>query len=252
MDSKETHLWITAHSLTSWLLSFLICLLPSLVYAENPCGRKCVKQVVKEVLAKNGGSGSQGPAGVSSTCTLTGGRCLIFVTYTRVQGDMNTITENPYGFLGSGPGIDGGNAICQAEGTIRFGAGRTFVAWLSDSVNDIRDNISYNDSKAYINDTGATVFGPVTAPPGNIFTSTFYNTSSAAGSIDASGNPIWTGTLNNGTASANHCNNWTGVGSGELGTSNTFSSTNWTQASDLACNTPMYLYCVETGAKLGA
>lgn len=192
-----------------------------------------------------GDAGPQGPQGVSgqvndSPCTPTSGKCRIFVTLTRVEGDMNPVSD-PYVFGNQGNGLNGADRICELEGNRRFGTGITWRAWLSTNTVDARDRINFNSQKIYVTEVYQTVADR------NLLLTAFH-----IGPITPS--PVgfaWTGTQSDGTEDAGlTCNNWQSNNVGDTGRhGSTSNPAGWTSSAfPPACNQSLPLYCFETGA----
>lgn len=225
-------------------------------FADNPCGYACTKKLIRQMTSGKGPAGPQGPQGlpgangangVQTTCTANAGGCMIFVTMTTVLGDMSLQTDplNITPVLPGGDGLTEADAICQAEGEVRYGVGRNWAAWLSATGvgNNARDRISYNARKFYYNASQYIVFEPT-----DILTSTFRGVSGILDTVFAQ----WTGTDATGNVIGGFtCNDWmsqAGADNGQIGNSSV-TTNQWTSAAFMPCNQiNVHLYCVETGS----
>jgi|GEM_PF-6438788 len=183
----------------------------------------------------------------SSTCTESGGSCMIFQTMSQMDGSMNIVSINPFNITPSpSTGLSAANDICQKEGNARYGSGKTWKALLSDNTQNA--NTLVNASRSYINFLGSQI-----AVPGQLFTAS----SEAFQGVLASGLSIgrvysWTGTTETGANQGNHCNDWTSALSTDLGSrgdSNSRDSTWILDTGSQRCDRPIgaALYCIEIG-----
>ncbi len=242
----------------------LLCLFNSLnAIADNPCGVKCTRNVVNKMILNNpklkgpkGDTGATGARGedarVPEACTTTSGNCIIFVSATKLVGDMVPTgpgvrsAENPYAIANLGTGVDAADAICQIEGDTRVGGVRTWRAWLS-GAQAASTRVRYNDNKTYIRRSYELIAGPtqLLLPFG-----TPANTNAHPNVINGGVINIWTGTDVHGTAEAgNTCNNFTSRLGGVNGRTGQpfFDTGQWTDNGNDSCDTANYIYCVETG-----
>ncbi len=184
----------------------------------------------------------------TSTCSNTShASCLLFITSATVKGNMSIVSGNQYNVTPNPTtGIAAANSICQQEGDRRWGTGRTWAAWISDSTQNAGDAV-YQSNKAYVN-----VMGLVVSEPGKILLP-----------VSDTGDPVlvdptgttnsayWTGTDVNGVASSFTCNDWSTASSSEEGLNGLGQTLlrAWSQNfSTTACNrTFNHLLCFERG-----
>lgn len=180
-----------------------------------------------------GGDDGQGPPGVGGGGGKGGSGGAVeapktaFVTSVEYTADFGAVTK--------------ADAACQTQA----GAGQlkgTYRAWLSDSTSSPGSRFTHPSSN-YI-----TVPGTVLASGWEGLTS---GTLQARPNNDEFGDEVdvapeaWTGTLADGSASGDDCNDWTGSGQATIGLLDAYGP-KWTQAPSLdACTGFHHLYCFE-------
>ena len=162
-------------------------------------------------------------------------------------------TDGSIDEMGFATGLASADAICDRVGTAAIAGSGLWVAWLSDMTADARDRV------------------PVPGPAGDYVRATDQPTVIAADladltdgmldnsvGLDESGSPgatfAWTGTLSNGTAQADRCNDWTsGAFPGPVGTVGGSSATDatWTNLGQGSCATPPASLLFRFGAAAG-
>lgn len=187
-----------------------------------------------------------------STCSnSTNPSCLIFTTAATMLGNMTIMYNNQYKISQpSTSGITAANSICQQEGDARFGAGRTWKAWLSDSTQEAGTAV-YQSTKQYVN-----IFGATIAAPGELLSSSTDPLIPVLINSISNGLPgSWTGTTPDGKRTAANCNDWSDISDtfradgGGSDTTDTGWTMNFFEPGNLPCNSRLYraLYCVEQG-----
>lgn len=195
-----------------------------------------VTMLRSEIATSSSSSGNAAPIGpsYSSTCSQPAGNCLIFTTAANMQGDMTIAGDNFFNITQPGSGITGANSICQQEGDARFGAGKSWYAWLSTSSSAAGTDV-YQADKHYISQSGSFI-----AYPGTLLTRLINIIVPGVGTV-------WTGTNADGTTNPNRCNDWIDdsiLFVGLVGAASEINN-NWTVVTSSACDIPRKLYCFE-------
>lgn len=138
-------------------------------------------------------------------------------------------------------GVAGGDALCQSEANAA-GLSGTYRAWLSDSTSSPATTFNPFTVGPYVSPIGEEIAadwadltdGSLQAPIGR----------TAAG-VSVSGF-VWTGTLSDGTASGESCDDWSSTSGDGSGGAATQTSSNWTEfVSGLSCMGELRIYCFE-------
>lgn len=152
-------------------------------------------------------------------------------------------TTKDYG--GGFGGVAEGDQRCQsqADGSQNPRVkGRKFMAWISTSANAVAGRFP-KGTKAYVRPDGAKIANDwVDLTNGDLLVGIALNED---GAQPGGSGRVWTGTNNNGTASAANCGNWkdtTLAGQrGNLGGA----GSGWSDANNDSCGSPGHLYCFE-------
>ena len=164
----------------------------------------------------DGGGGGAGGNGAGSKRA--------FVSYDMLQGNM---------------GVEGADAACKKDADIWF-QGHTFRAWISTSTESALARVGQgpwfvgSERLGTAADLAASQLG------------TQFNRS-ATGSVFATGEYVWTGTVSGGVAASVTCADWTSKDlglNGEVGQIN-FAGEKWTAATTPTCDHEGHLYCLE-------
>jgi len=182
---------------------------------------------------------------------------VVFVT--SVTGSVNFAS---WADAGGATGLAAADAVCKARASIA-GLSGTFMAWLSDNVDDAYCRIHELTGKKSANCGQSTL--PVAAGPwvrtdGFPFSGTIdqlVNSGVVYSPImyDEFANPvaqnlgIYTGTYRNGTMGSLNCSNWTSTSFSEYAVIGTVQGTTaaWTDYAASTCNGSARLLCFETG-----
>jgi hypothetical protein len=176
-------------------------------------------------------------AGCASKRSTLDGLCqpLVFVTSETFVGD-----------LGGDPvhvGVERGDALCQAEADKVF-TGKVFRAWLSAKGLSAKDRLEHSATSYRLID------GTTVAASWERFAGPLHVTSIDL-KLDGTRvrEPVFTGTLADGTADDRTCDDWSSAAAESLaakGYSDTSSEGTWTNALiDNSCAELSHLYCIE-------
>jgi hypothetical protein len=164
---------------------------------------------------------------------------IVFLTSAEGPGDLGAWAE-----AGGETGLAAGDAICRTQAAgAKLPAPDSFVAWLSDGTAEARDRLTSD--------------GPFRRPDGFLVAESeadlldgsnggsIHQYESGAYHSGGGGGEIFTGTLEDGTASGLDCSNWTistpiNVTKGVAGTTRT---ARWTTGSSTSCSFSQQLYC---------
>ncbi len=179
-----------------------------------------------------GGSPADGGGGSASTCGEVDPNTfkVVFTTFEKYPGDFAK---------GADP-TTAANALC-AESAKNALPGRSWHAWISTSTTNAIDGLA-GSAGAWRTVTGQLVFSDFNALKLGNFPSSPLGVTADCIIGDSQ---AWTGTDGDGTATPNHCNNWTTTAfEGTKGASG--SGSGWTDSGELAkCDAKLRLYCFE-------
>jgi hypothetical protein len=171
----------------------------------------------------------------------------VFITHQRWDGDLKQAAANDG--INVTTGLDAADAFCNRAAT-DAGLGGLWVAWLSDSVHDALDRI--DDVGPWYRVDGAEVFADKAALLGNPLIEIDLDENGADTELIPDGGGLanipWTGTLADGTASQDTCNDWTNDAAdvhGLAGANTATTDAKWSEATAPLCNNPYHLYCFE-------
>lgn len=230
----------------------LLGLISTSAIAANPgtVNQKELAGVLARLTAlENAASGDSGlGTNYKSTCNDSGGSCLIFPSFTQVNGAMEVLSLNPFNISPPAPGtgLDAADFICKTEGDNRYGPGHTWKALISSSTRDASSLI--DSSKNYIN-----YFGSLASVGNQLFMPApdqYQGVLIAPFSLGVNSPTIWTGSTTLGENSGSNCNDWTSSSDSVDGTYG-FSATSSTWISSItdSCDARngrgLALYCIE-------
>lgn len=162
----------------------------------------------------------------------------VFVTSVSGTGDLSQWPD-----AGLLPGITGANAVCQARATAAgLPAPTSYRAWLSDSTHDATDQITLDGP--WVRVDGVPVASTLADLVDGQLAAAINVTETGAyeGNIG-----VWTGTGDDGLATANLCSDWGDGTSSSTGTKGSAyrSSSWWTEfGSGSACPSNYRIYCI--------
>jgi len=133
------------------------------------------------------------PAGPSTfPCTTANPQCGAFASDTNLDGSMvSSGTNNPLDLPACGTGVTGaacGDSYCDAEGKSRFGAKTAWVAWLSTTARNAKNQIMPNAHYYRANSSDLIFTTASDGTPQYTTTPYLYDVFSASSSL------VWTGT----------------------------------------------------------
>jgi hypothetical protein len=172
--------------------------------------------------------------------TASGNKLRVFVTSATFTGDLATAGEG-------GSGIASGDAICQTAADGAHLGGR-FVAFLSGGKTHAVDHVVDDgpfyklDGRALVYDSKAAIAGGTKVDPSSGSYGSHFTLSTESGSPVAATDDFWTGSLDNGHASGNDCNQWTSTDGSFHGVS---ADVTGTRSSANPCVSKRPLLCVE-------
>lgn len=170
--------------------------------------------------------------GCSETCRLEGR--LIFLTPAMVTGDITVMNAD---------------ALCQELGAAHFLPDRSFIAWLSTSIQPIVTRIG-SSPIAYRVPGGEIVAADTkTLLNAELTHAVDQEASGAPVAGDAQCSPeylVWTGTEPNGVTSELTCGDWTLPSDEGQAGSFFHAGPEWTSSCSIACASSLRLYCIET------
>ncbi len=162
------------------------------------------------------GSGGTGGSGAESKRA--------FVSYDMLQGNM---------------GVVGADAACQKDADVWF-QGHTFRAWISTSTEGALARVGQGPWFV-----GSERLGTAAELAANQLGTPFNR--SATGSVFATGEYAWTGTVSGGTAASTTCADWSSKDLGLTGLVGqiNYAGEKWTAATTPTCDHDGHLYCLE-------
>jgi hypothetical protein len=161
------------------------------------------------------------------------------------------VTSTEYTGGGFG-GLSGADSICNqraAAGSL----GGTYTAWLSTSTTNAADRV-YHNPDGYVTTHGEIVANSwadlINAESVDLLHTINYNEFGA----DVGNVMPWTGTYENGQATASNCNDWTSSTSSYGGTVGLTNNDNmyWSEYTDEGCDLSYPLYCFENAPRASA
>lgn len=191
-----------------------------------------------------------------------GPAALVFLTSKEGPGDLGSWTE-----AGGATGAAAGDAICR---TLAADAGLpapdSFVAWLSDSTQDARDRLTLDDPPgrgepslsgpggAYSELDHAVPFARLdgvivaTSVPDLLDganAGSIHQYETGAYKLGGAGGEVFTGTLEDGTASGSDCSDWTSSAPADVtrGSAASARTAAWTENGATSCQFSQHLYC---------
>jgi hypothetical protein len=180
--------------------------------------------------------GASDPADVGWTAPGS----IVFITSASGNANLGSWPQ-----AGGATGVAAGDAVCRGlAAAAHLPAPSSFVAWLSDAKQDAADRLTSNGPFRRID--GVTVATNRAALLGGSNEGSIHQYETGGYLAGQGGGYAFTGTLDDGTAAAERCSDWTSASSDDTGLVGRASSTQdeeWTNYSGFGCNTPFRLHC---------